>query len=239
MSEEERKQKKIEPFVVHEVLPAGRKPKFNYDSDEFYEAVYECAYQGMTDKEIAYGLQDRLGASLTPDTFLAMLGGRYASWDKDDNQYRSKRLKRALDRARHKINSVVRNRYLKMALGGWKTKNVTVVQRRMRIDGELTDNEDIQTSTTEQEYAPSLQALSVWLHHHDPEWRKYEGVVKEDIDDDPDAIPEAKKGIDIAQWIDKEVEDKEVMERISASEGLPTDTENLPEGMEDIIDDDE
>jgi len=199
----------------------GKKSRFDYDSDEFYEVIFQQAMFGATDAEIADSISDELGFYLSPSTFHKMVTSNYDRWTEEENERRGTRIKRVLERARRNVNKAVRARYLKMALGGYKTKNVTTVSRRMRIDGELTDNEDIQTSVTEIESPPSLQALSIWLHHHDPEWRKYEGAVQEDMEDDPNAIPVPKKGINITAWIDKEVQDK--------AEKELTEVDNIPE----------
>lgn len=191
----------------------GSKPKFDYDGDEFYEAIYELALNGMTNDEIADGLESKLGKSLYPDTFSLMILGKYPVWDKEQNERRSARIQRILGRARRKTNALVRGRFLKMALGGIKTKNVSTVKRRLRIDGQLTDDEEIQTTTVESESAPSLQALSTWLMHHDPEWRKRSMGDFGDDEQDPQSVPEnISKGIDIAAWIDQEVRDKEARE---------------------------
>lgn len=190
----------------------GRPLKFDYDSDEFYDEIFALAFQGLTNAEIADALYERFNQSLSPSTFTMMINGSYAAWTEEENQRRGARLLGVLERARRKINSIVRGRYLKAALGGIKTKNVTTVNRRMRIDGVLTDDEEIQTSTTEFESSPNVQALSVWLHHHDKEWRMKEGIVEEDYADnnlDPQGVPtNIERGIDIASWIDQEVRAK-------------------------------
>jgi len=200
----------------NQVKRNGRPPKFDYDSDEFYDEIFTLAFQGLVDAEIADALYEKFHQSIAPATFNDMINGRYPMWSEEDNEKRSKRLKGVLERARRKINSIVRGRYLEAALGGIKTKNVTTVTRRMRIDGVLTDDEDIQTSVTETESAPNIQALAVWLHHHDKEWRKKEGIVEEDYADnniDPQGVPtNIERGIDIASWIDKEVTAKEMMD---------------------------
>ena len=80
-----------------------------------------------------------------------------------------------------------------MALGGIKTKS-TVVRKLRDSDGNLTGEDELQVS--ESELAPSLQAMSVWLYHHDEEWRKIELKQDEDGDD-----VHSDKGIDIDKWI--------------------------------------
>lgn len=174
------------------------KPKFNYDSDDFYDEIFTLAMQGANNGEIAYLLEDKFGVSLSPDVFSAMVNGNYSGWTEEENERRSARISRNLMRARQRINSIVRGRYLKSALGGIKTKNVT--SRRLQIDGQMTDNEVIQT--TEIELPPNMQALSTWLYHHDPEWRKVERRQDEEAND----VPTAKNGVDISSWIEHENE---------------------------------
>ena len=71
-------------------------------------------------------------------------------------------------------------------------------------DGTVTDEEDIQTTVNEIEQPPNIQALTTWLYHHDEEWRKTERRQDEDNADIPKDI---SRGVSIAEWIRKEVED--------------------------------
>lgn len=198
--------------------PKGRAPKFDYDGDEFYEEIYALAMQGLTDAEIAYALGDRFGQTLDPDVFGKMKNGNYNGWDADGNARRSARLCRVLARARSKINGIVRGAYLKSALGGKRlsSKVVSYVRQRCTCMGQddscprcggtgylyLTDKQVVQES--ESELPPSQQAMSTWLFHHDPEWRK----IQRGSDDD-DGIPkDVKRGVDIDKWITERVEEE-------------------------------
>ena len=181
----------------------GAEPAYDYESDEFYDAIFELAFQGATDAEIPMLLSERLGRTITDERFANMKSGTYAVWTPEENERFSKRIKQVLTRARLKINYIVRGRYLKAALGGIKLKSKTTVSRRMRIDGILTDDTEIQTSTTESETAPNIQALTTWLNHHDKDWRKAQ--MGDFGDEDGDGDIEVKKGIDIDAWIRKEV----------------------------------
>lgn len=183
----------------------GRPPKFDYDGDEFYDEVFALAMQGATDTEIAIGLGDRLGKSLTPDVFMLMKRGKYTGWTKEENEKYGARLSQVLTRARSRINTLVRAKYLKSALGGIIVKSVSTTKRHLRVNGTLTDNEEIQTTTTEAETAPNMQALATWLYHHDKEWRK----IQRGLDVMDENVPEAEKGIAIQKWIDQEVQQKE------------------------------
>ena len=124
-----------------------------------------------------------------------MKNGNYAGWNESENKRRSERLCEVLARARELINAEVRGAYLKGALGGKKIKSKTVVKRKLRIDGRYTDNEEIQISETESELPPNIQALSTWLYHHDPEWRKIQRG------EEPEDEITANGGISIDKWI--------------------------------------
>lgn len=50
---------------------------------------------------------------------------------------------------------------------------------------------------SESELAPNLQAMSVWLYHHDEEWRKIERRQDEEND------LHRENGIDIDKWMEE------------------------------------
>lgn len=184
----------------------GRPTKFDYDSDEFYEEIFALALNGLNDGEIAYSLINRFGVSLDPDTFGQMKSGKYINWSKDENERRSKRLIRVLARGRAKINGIVRATYLSAALGKTKTKNKATVYRSILDDQNNKVGEvEVQRTESETELPPNMQALSTWLYHHDPEWRKVQrGQDTESVD-----IPtDIDQGVDIDAWIKKETETK-------------------------------
>ncbi|MCD7923635.1 MAG: hypothetical protein LUI85_02620 [Bacteroides sp.] len=154
---------------------AGRKPKFDYTSKDFLSLVESYAKKGFTDKEIAHAI------GLCPQTFC-----------EKKNEYPE--FSEVLSRARCAINSLVRAKFLAMALGGVKTKSTTIRKIKDK-EGNLTGEEEVQT--VEGELAPSLQAQSVWLYHYDEEWRKIEHKQNEDAD-----IPtDINHGISIDSWI--------------------------------------
>lgn len=172
--------------------------KHDYDGDDFFDTIYDYASQAMTDREIA----EELG--LDEQTFNCMKNGNYIAWNTDENAARSERILKVLTRARNKINIAVRGTYLKAALGSIKPKSRTVVTRHMVVDGKETDEVLVQTSETESEMAPNIQALSTWMYHHDPKWRS----VQRGTDEDESLIPQnIQRGIDIKEWIKKEMED--------------------------------
>ena len=87
--------------------------------------------------------------------------------------------RQVLARGRATINATVRAKFLAMALGGIKTKS-TVVRKLRDSEGNLTGKDELQVSA--RELAPNLQAMSVWLYHHDEDWRKIERKQDEDAD---------------------------------------------------------
>lgn len=184
----------------------GSVDKYDYDSPDFYAAVENLAMNGATNEEIAVGLNKVIGTSITPQVFDAMVRGEYNVWSDEQNNTRGARLRTVLESARLDTNRIVKATYLKTALGRNVTRTVTTVKRRMRIDGQYTDDEDIQTTEVISGIAPNMQALATWLYHHDAEWRK---VTKgQDFETSADAPPtgtHVKKGIDITSWIDQEI----------------------------------
>lgn len=154
----------------------GRKPKYNYTSEEFLSLIESYAKKGFTDKEIAYAI------GLSPQKFC-------------EKKRRYSQLSEVLTRGRATITAAVRAKFLAMALGGIKTKSVT--KRKLRDeDGNYTGEEEIQS--IESELAPNLHAQSVWLYHYDEDWKKVERKQDEDTDDIPTNID---KGISVSEWI--------------------------------------
>lgn len=128
----------------------GRKPKYDYKSDEFLNQIESLAKKGLTDAEIAFTI------GLTPEEF-------------SRKKSSITQLSQALTRARAQINAIVRQKYLSIGLGGIKTKTVT--RKKIEIeDGALLDGDVIQE--TETELPPNPSVLAQWLFNHDEEWRK-------------------------------------------------------------------
>ena len=153
----------------------GRKPKHDYTSEKFLSQVESYAKKGFTDKEIAYAV------NIEPETF-----------SRKKSEF--SQLRQVLSRGRAQINAAVRAKFLAVALGGIKTKSTT--RRKLRLeDGTLTDEEEIQT--VENELAPSLQAMSTWLYHHDEEWRK----IERNQDEEEDIPADIDRGVNIDSWI--------------------------------------
>lgn len=153
----------------------GRKPKFNYTSEDFLSLIESYAKKGFTDKEIAFAI------GISPETFCIK-----------KNEY--PQLSQVLARGRATVTATVRAKFLAMALGGIKTKS-TVVRKLRDSEGNLTGEDELQVS--ESELAPNLQAMSVWLYHHDEDWRKVERK------QDEDSTLYSENGIDIDKWMEE------------------------------------
>lgn len=176
--------------------------KYDYDSEEFYQDIFGFAMQGFNDAEIADAID------LDPETFNTMKNGKYINWNDDENQRRGDRIVKVLARGRRKVNAIVRGRYLKAALGGIKTKNVSTLKRPVYDSetGEKMDDQVVQITEAEFESPPNVQALSTWLYHHDPEWRRIQRGMDTEASDVPTDV---NQGVDIDAWIKKEIETTE------------------------------
>ena len=193
------------------------KPKFNYDSEEFYKEIYALAMQGLNDAEIAYALGDNLGVvldddgtvikestvkGLDPTTFASMKEGTYEYWSEEERERRGSRIRKELAHGRAKILGIVRGRYLKAALGGIKIKGNVKRKRYNVINGKADeDNMVVEEVESVQETAPNMQALANYLYHHDPQFRNIQKGI-----DDADVIVKVKNGVDIAKWLERENE---------------------------------
>lgn len=175
-------------------------PHFDYDSPDFYDAIRVLASIGCTDTEIASGISELSGTKrsdypgdiwpdfpvLTPETFSRMKNGKYKRWTAEQNAERSQRIDQVLARARYKINIIVRETLIQLALG----KCTSSVRLYRQIFGlcECKGNDASCTKCSgtgrfaitpkqllmeeEHGYPPSIQAIEMWLRHHDPEWRR-------------------------------------------------------------------
>ena len=151
----------------------GRKPKYDYKSEDFLSLVESYAKKGLTDKEIACAL------GIAPQSFSEKKGEIPELCD-------------VLSRARCAITGLVRAKFLAMALGGIKTKSVT--RRRLKDkEGNLLD--ETEECVVESELAPNLSAQATWLRHYDSEWRKVQRG------EDPDEDNTDSGSISIDKWI--------------------------------------
>lgn len=207
------------------------KPKFNYDSEEFYKEIYALAMQGLNDGEIAYSLGDNLGVvtdedgrplrdedgkeihneahGLTPTTFADMKNGKYKGWTDEENERRSKRISEELAHGRSRVLGIVRGRYLKAALGGIKIKGKVTRKRYNVINGQADmDNMVMEETNSESETAPNMQALANFLYHHDPQFRNIQKGIEEG-----DMLIKVKNGVSISRWLEKENDEEHDKDR--------------------------
>ncbi len=206
-------QKKHRKTTAPLVKVPDSKAKYDYDDPDgiFFKKIEQLAGQGMTDTEIAAQLDIRR------EVFSRMKNGNYERWNKTENAVRSAHIAHVLARAREKAIGVARAAYYRAAIGGRKVKSVTTryVQARCICNGEnskcpecggtgiiiLTNKAVVQE--TESELAPNIQALSTFLYHHDPNWRK----IQRGIEDDEELPQNVKQGIPVSHWIDAEMTD--------------------------------
>lgn len=184
------------------------KAKYNYDDEGFYKAVTLAAANGMCDAEIADTLD------LDPETFSRMKNGNYIGWNQEQNERRSKKLLQCLERARRKVNALVRGRFLKAALGGIKVRTTQsrAISQKCSVCGGIdpecprcggtgtefiTDKQVVMLN--EQETPPNIQALATWLFQHDEDWRRIQRGQDESAEEVPTNIDH---GIDIDKWIE-------------------------------------
>ena len=123
----------------------GRKAAYNYTDKDFLRTLRLYAEQGLSDSEIASELD------ITPECF-------------SRRKARHPEMVDALRMGRVRINAMLKNRFLQLALGGIVLK---VYKERIVRRDEI-------VVTTERESLPSLQAICNWLYHHDEDWRKVE-----------------------------------------------------------------
>jgi hypothetical protein len=181
------------PWVGMSQPLGGRPPKHDYDDDEFYDQVFYWAFNGANNSEIA-SMMD-----LNADVFGCMVNGNYNKWNEEQNESRSQRLARVLASAREKINMKVRGKYLQAALGGIKVKSKTT----RYIKGEEDTTMEV-VQETETELAPNMQALSTWLYHHDPDFRKVQRGY-EPSESTAAHAGNIEQGVNIAAWIEDHV----------------------------------
>lgn len=159
------------------------KPKFDYEDPKFYETIENLAKKGMTNEGIAWALEEEFGKQLNPITFSIFKN------EKDENGEPTERniqINKSLARGRHKINLLVRDVYLKTALGGKKTKDIVRVWAEKKCEcrgldmecefcggtGRIVSEKKSTIQEIEKELPPNIQALSTWLYNTDEEWRE-------------------------------------------------------------------
>lgn len=175
------------------------KPKYDYDSDYFYQRIQESADRQMQENHIIWDkvIAADLGFE-TPTTFSEMKNGEYRAWSKEENERRSKRINDLLSRARAGVEPEVWKMVLEMGLGKVQAQDITFD----KIGDKIQDEQRI----TVHKLPPNLNALQMWLRHHSQMYRSIESGKLED-EENSDIPTGITHGIDIGKWIEKEVSD--------------------------------
>lgn len=171
----------------------GRKPKYDYSSEKFLSMIADYAKRTATDGEIA------LAIGLN-ETYFCEIKKNHPE------------ISETLTRARSGLNLVMRGSFYKAAIGGRLLKQYSYVQKKCECKGQdpecpICDGTGWITPeqhrvVTEVEQAPNVMAQNRWLMNYSEEWRKR---TKGETDDD---IPQnIQKGVDIKDWLKKEMED--------------------------------
>lgn len=211
--------------------------KFDYDGQDFYTAIGNLASRDFNDYEIAMHLgeevrriiEDRnnkviddaetpddivledtenIPDSLAPEVFSRMKNGNYDKWTEQENKLRSMLIGQALSQARIKLNLLYKGVYDKLAMGKWKTKTTTKVEKNT-INKEGTPYTETITTTTEQELPPNMQALTTWRFNHDPEFKKtLQQMKKMDVSVEDKTIDKIKVNIVYNKKEDTELQEQ-------------------------------
>lgn len=211
--------------------------KFDYDGKDFYTAIGNLASRDFNDYEIAMHIgeevrkiienrnnevidkaetpddivledTENIPDSLAPEVFSRMKNGNYDKWTEQENKLRSMLIGQALSQARVKLNLLYKGVYDKLAMGKWKTKTTTKVEKNT-INKEGTPYTETITTTTEQELPPNMQALTTWRFNHDPEFKKtLQQMKKMDVSLEDKTIDKIKVNIVYNKKEDTELQEK-------------------------------
>ena len=211
--------------------------KFDYDGQDFYTAIGNLASRDFNDYEIAMHIgeevrkiiEDRnnkiiddaetpddiiledtenIPNGLAPEVFSRMKNGNYDKWTEQENKLRSMLIGQALSQARVKLNLLYKGVYDKLAMGKWKTKTTTKVEKNT-INKEGTPYTETTTTITEQELPPNMQALTTWRFNHDPEFKKtLQQMKKMDVSVEDKTIDKIKVNIVYNKKEDTELQEK-------------------------------
>ena len=211
--------------------------KFDYDGKDFYTAIGNLASRDFNDYEIAMHIgeevrkiienrnnevidnaetpddivledTENIPDSLAPEVFSRMKNGNYDKWTEQENKLRSMLIGQALSQARVKLNLLYKGVYDKLAMGKWKTKTTTKVEKNT-INKEGTPYTETITTTTEQELPPNMQALTTWRFNHDPEFKKtLQQMKKMDVSLEDKTIDKLKVNIVYNKKEDTELQEK-------------------------------
>lgn len=211
--------------------------KFDYDGKDFYTAIGNLASRDFNDYEIAMHIgeevrkiienrnnevidnaetpddivledTENIPDSLAPEVFSRMKNGNYDKWTEQENKLRSMLIGQALSQARVKLNLLYKGVYDKLAMGKWKTKTTTKVERNT-INKDGIPYTETTTTTTEQELPPNMQALTTWRFNHDPEFKKtLQQMKKMDVSVEDKTIDKIKVNIVYNKKEDTELQEK-------------------------------
>ena len=211
--------------------------KFDYDGQDFYTAIGNLASRDFNDYEIAMHLgeevrriiegrnnkiiddaetpddivledTENIPDGLAPEVFSRMKNGNYDKWTEQENKLRSMLIGQALSQARVKLNLLYKGVYDKLAIGKWKTKTTTKVEKNT-INKEGTPYTETTTTITEQELPPNMQALTTWRFNHDPEFKKtLQQMKKMDVSVEDKTIDKIKVNIVYNKKEDTELQEK-------------------------------
>lgn len=211
--------------------------KFDYDGQDFYTAIGNLASRDFNDYEIAMHIgeevrkiiEDRnnkiiddaetpddiiledtenIPDGLAPEVFSRMKNGNYDKWTEQENKLRSMLIGQALSQARVKLNLLYKGVYDKLAMGKWKTKSTTKVEKNT-INKEGIPYTETVTTITEQELPPNMQALTTWRYNHDPEFKKtLQQMKKMDVSVEDKTIDKIKVNIVYNKKEDTELQEK-------------------------------
>ena len=212
--------------------------KFDYDGQDFYTAIGNLASRDFNDYEIAMHLgeevrriiegrnnkiiddadtpddivledTENIPDGLAPEVFSRMKNGNYDKWTEQENKLRSMLIGQALSQARVKLNLLYKGVYDKLAMGKWKTKTTTKVEKNT-INKEGIPYTETVTTITEQELPPNMQALTTWRYNHDPEFKKtLQQMKKMDVSVEDKTIDKIKVNIVYNKKEDTELQEKE------------------------------
>lgn len=174
------------------------KPKYDYDSDYFYQRIRESADRQMQENHIIWDKLIAKDIDLESSVFSAMKSGCYPQWSKEENDRRSEQINNVLSRARASVEPEVWRMVLEMGLGKVQAQDITFD----KIGDKIQDEQRI----TVHKLPPNLNALQMWLRHHSQMYRSIESG-KLEAEENSDIPTDITHGIDIGKWIEKEVSD--------------------------------
>ncbi len=172
------------------------KPKYDYDSDYFYQRIQESADRQMQENHIIWDKVIAQDLELDTTVFSDMKRGTYTPWSKEENERRSKLINQVLSRARASVEPEVWKMILEMGLGKVQAQDITFD----KIGDKIQDEQRI----TVHKLPPNLSALQMWLRHHSQMYRSIESGKLEE-EDNCDIPTDINHGVDIGKWIEKEV----------------------------------